>query len=122
MKLTELSIGLNSLAIFRALLQDPVVSALGDYLSSLEGGSTAEEVSKYASFVSCLYGSGKRTLAGDLESIVLHTDRLEISCGSQTDIDMKIAVINEVMKKDSTLSGVMHVEDLSKQIYVESKI
>lgn len=71
------------------------------------------------------YGLSKTVLeidVGDLESIVLHTDRLEIFCGSQTDIDMKIAVINEVMKKDSTLSGVMHVEDLSKQIYVESKI
>ena len=78
MKLTELSIGLNSLAIFRALLQDPVVSALGDYLSSLEGGSTAEAVSKYASFVSCLYSTGKRTLAGYLESIVTNDENAYI--------------------------------------------
>ena len=78
MKLTELSIGLNSLAIFRALLQDPVVSALGDYLSSLEGGSTAEAVSKYAAFVSCLYGTGKRTLAGYLESIVTNDENAYI--------------------------------------------
>ena len=78
MKLTELSIGLNSLAIFRALLQDPVVSALGGYLSSLEGGSTAEAVSKYASFVSCLYGTGKRTLAGYLESIVTNDENAYI--------------------------------------------
>ena len=78
MKLTELSIGLNSLAIFRALLQDPVVSALGGYLSSLEGGSTAEAVSKYAAFVSCLYGTGKRTLAGYLESIVTNDENAYI--------------------------------------------
>ena len=78
MKLSELSIGLNSLAIFRALLQDPVVSALGDYLSSLEGGSTAEAVSKYAAFVSCLYGTGKRTLAGYLESIVTNDENAYI--------------------------------------------
>ena len=78
MKLEELSVGLNSLAIFRALLQDPVVSALGDYLSSLEGGSTAEAVSKYASFVSCLYSTGKRTLAGYLESIVTNDENAYI--------------------------------------------
>ena len=78
MKLEELSIGLNSLAIFRALLQDPVVSALGDYLSSREGGSTAEAVGKYAAFVSCLYGTGKRTLAGYLESIVTNDENAYI--------------------------------------------
>ena len=78
MKLEELSLGLNSLAIFRALLQDPVVSALGDYLSSREGGSTAEAVGKYAAFVSCLYGTGKRTLAGYLESIVTNDENAYI--------------------------------------------
>ena len=63
MKLKELQIRLNSLAIIRALLSDPVVSALLDYLDS-RCGSTAEAVSKYASFVSALYGTEKRTLAG----------------------------------------------------------
>ena len=69
MKLTELQIRLNSLAIFRALLSDPVVSALLDYLDS-RSGSTAEAVSKYASFVSALYGTEKRTLAGYIQHIV----------------------------------------------------
>lgn len=69
MKLKELQIRLNSLAIFRALLRDPVVSALVDYLSSRESG-TAEAVSKYASFVSSLYGTEKRTLAGYIQHIV----------------------------------------------------
>ena len=69
MKLKELQIRLNSLAIFRALLRDPVVSALVDYLSSRES-ATAEAVSKYASFVSSLYGTEKRTLAGYIQHIV----------------------------------------------------
>ena len=69
MKLKELQIRLNSLAIFRALLSDPVVSALLDYLDS-RSGSTAEAVSKYASFVSALYGTEKRTLAGYIQHIV----------------------------------------------------
>ena len=69
MKLTELQIRLNSLAIFRALLSDPVVSALVDYLNSRES-ATAEAVSKYAAFVSALYGTEKRTLAGYIQHIV----------------------------------------------------
>ena len=69
MKLNELHIRLNSLAIFRALLSDPVVSALVDYLNSRES-ATAEAVSKYAAFVSSLYGTEKRTLAGYIQHIV----------------------------------------------------
>ena len=69
MKLQELHIRLNSLAIFRALLSDPVVSALLDYLNSRKKG-TAEAVSKYAAFVSSLYGTEKRTLAGYIQHIV----------------------------------------------------
>ncbi len=69
MKLNELRIRLNSLALFRALLRDPVVSALLSYLNSRET-TTAEAVSKYASFVSSLYGTEKRTLAGYIQHIV----------------------------------------------------
>lgn len=69
MKLNELHIRLNSLAIFRALLRDPVVSALLDYLNSREK-ATSEAVSKYAAFVSSLYGTEKRTLAGYIQHIV----------------------------------------------------
>ena len=69
MKLKELQIRLNSLAIFRALLRDPVVSALAGYLSGREG-STSEAVSQYAAFVSALYDTEKRTLAGYIQHIV----------------------------------------------------
>lgn len=69
MKLKELHIRLNSLAIFRALLSDPVVSALLSYLNVREQ-DTAVAVSKYAAFVSSLYGTEKRTLAGYIQHIV----------------------------------------------------
>ena len=70
MKLTELQIRLNSLAIFRALLSDPVVSALLEYLNSRERDSVSTAVSKYAAFVASLYGTEKRTLAGYIQHIV----------------------------------------------------
>ena len=69
-KLTDLNIRLRSLAIFRALLSDPVVSALCAYLDSLEGGSTAVSVSRYSAFVSSLYATEKRTLAGYIQHLV----------------------------------------------------
>ena len=70
MSLTTLNIQLKSLAIFRSLLEDPVVSALGTYLDSLERQDTAASVSRYAAFVSSLYQSGNRTLAGYIQHIV----------------------------------------------------
>ena len=66
-ELTALSIRLRSLAIFRSLLSDPVLTSLCDCLGS---GTTAEGVGNYAEFVSRLYGSGKRTLAGYIQHIV----------------------------------------------------
>ena len=70
MSLTTLNIALQSLAIFRALLDDPVVASLSAYLESLEQASLSASVSKYAAFVSSLYDSGNRTLAGYIQHIV----------------------------------------------------
>ena len=69
-QLTTLNIRLQSLAIFRSLLADPVMASLCSYLESLEGGSTAASVSKYSAFVSSLYATEKRTLAGYIQHLV----------------------------------------------------
>ena len=66
----SLNIRLQSLSIFRALLEDPVVESLCAYLESLEHNHVAQSVSRYAAFVSRLYGTEKRTLAGYVQSIV----------------------------------------------------
>lgn len=59
----HLSIELNALAIFRSLLSDPVVKALRAYLE-------APTVAGYGDFVSALYETDKRTLAGYIQHIV----------------------------------------------------
>ena len=59
----HLATELNALAIFRSLLSDPVVKALREYLE-------APTVSGYGDFVSTLYASDKRTLAGYIQHIV----------------------------------------------------
>ena len=66
----NLNIRLRSLAVFRALLGDSVIAALREYLDSLDADNTADSVSKYAAFVSSLYATEKRTLAGYVQSIV----------------------------------------------------
>ena len=66
----SLNIRLQSLSIFRALLEDPVVEALCAYLESLEQDNVTLSVSRYSAFVSRLYHTEKRTLAGYIQSIV----------------------------------------------------
>lgn len=71
------------------------------------------------------YGLGETVLeidVRDMQNIILYTKNLTIYCGSKEDIDMKIAVIHSVLEKDNSVSGSMHVEDLSKQIYIESNL
>ena len=99
MKLTELQIRLNSLAIFRALLSDSVVSALSDYLNSREG-ETVVAVSKYAAFVSSLYSTEKRTLAGYIQHIVNNDENAYIRMigqGKQPWPEMQTQVEQELL-------------------------
>lgn len=70
-----LAIRLQSLAIFRALLDDPVVWALRSFLEQTD---TAKAVSAYGNFVAALYRTEKRTLAGYIESIVWHDENAYI--------------------------------------------
>lgn len=65
----DLSIRLHSLAVFRALLEDPVIGALRDYLDAKQG-QTVEAVSCYAAFVSKLFATGTPALAHYVRSIV----------------------------------------------------
>lgn len=70
LELAELNIRLQSLAIFRELLSDPVVGSLNRYLSGLKTAQVSEAVSGYAEFVSRLYASGAKSLASYIQSIV----------------------------------------------------
>ena len=67
--MNSLNVRLQSLAVFRSLLDDPVVSALCGFLEQTD---TVKAVSAYGNFVAALYRTEKRTLAGYIESIVWH--------------------------------------------------
>ncbi len=68
--LTRLNTRLRAVAVFRALLKDPVVSALIRYFDTLEGDSTTEAVCAYSEFVSSLYATDCATLSEYIRSIV----------------------------------------------------
>lgn len=67
--LSQLQIRLHSLAIFRNLLNDPVMESLLVYLESLQIGSLSHAVSCYGQFVSRLYAAGSTTLARYVEQL-----------------------------------------------------
>ena len=69
-ELFRLNIGLQSLAIFRNLLKDPVIAALREFLEDLETGETARSVSRYAGFVSAFYAAGTPAFSRYVERIV----------------------------------------------------
>ena len=69
-ELRQLNLRLQSLAIFRSLLEDPVIAALSKYLSIHETEDISSSVSAYSAFVAQLYRTEKRTLAGYIQSIV----------------------------------------------------
>ena len=79
-ELSTLNIRLQSLAIFRNLLHDPVMAALREYLGSLDSDSTAGSVAKYAEFVSRLYDAGSSTLAQYVQQIVGDNENTYIRC------------------------------------------
>ena len=115
MKMTDISslnIRLRSLTLFRELLEDPVVAALGDYLACGDASPVAEAVSKYAAFVSRLYGSGSASLAkyvqriaGDSENAYIRlvgrgkTPSAEMAAALEAELDILQAVADLTPEK-----------------------
>ena len=56
-----------------------------------------------------------------LDDIVLYTEDMDIHCGSMKDMEQKVNVIAAVLAKPDLPKGVLHIEDLDQQIYIEPK-
>lgn len=103
--LSDLNIRLSSLAVFRSLLRDPVIAALKAYLDARETGPLWDEVSRYGAFVSALYSTGKRTLAGYVQHIVTNDENayirmigrgLQAEDALEENVRQELAVFQEV--------------------------
>lgn len=77
-ELAGLRLRLNSLAVFRALLADPVISALGDYLDRADSSDTGSAVSRYGQFVSRLYEAEAPSLARHVQAVVNDNENVYI--------------------------------------------
>lgn len=77
--LKTLGLRLRSLTLFRELLGDPIINALGKCLDILESGENSEKISKYCDFVSLLYEKGGnlskylRQAVRDSENVYIRT-------------------------------------------------
>ncbi len=54
-----------------------------------------------------------------LDDIVLQTDKMEIRVGTITDVERKISVVAGVLDMKDIPSGVIHIEDMNSQIFIE---
>lgn len=54
----------------------------------------------------------------NMDDIILYTDHFVIHCGDMTDIDQKINIIEQIVNTEGVPDGVIHMEDLSKQVYL----
>lgn len=57
-----------------------------------------------------------------LADVILVTDKLEIHLGTMEDVDQKINIVSGVLAEPSVPEGILHLEDISGQIYIEPKL
>lgn len=114
--LKTLGLRLRSLTLFRELLGDPIINALGKCLDTLESGENSEKISKYCDFVSLLYEKGGnlskylREVARDSENVYIRT----VGKGEKPAEFLEKALSAElcVLEEISTLSS----SELSREI------
>lgn len=69
---------LSSLAVFRSVLSDGVISALLEYISSLNDEPLDLRISRYAEFVSKLYSENGGDLSAHIESVVYNSENVYV--------------------------------------------
>lgn len=78
MHLSELYCRIQSLAVFRELLNDPAIESLYHYLQHALSGETVKAVSSYGEFISRLYASGTASLAAHIQDLVSNNENTYI--------------------------------------------
>lgn len=78
--LFNLSVRLRSLSVFRALLGDPVIKALTEYLDCVDNAPVSKAVSAYSEFAARLYEAHTVNLSSYVQSIVTDDENVYIRC------------------------------------------
>ncbi len=56
-----------------------------------------------------------------LDDIVLYTDDMDIHCGDMDDMEQKVNAIAALLAEKDLPKGILHIEDLDQQVYIEPK-
>lgn len=78
MNMNDALICLRSLAVFRSVLKDPVISALSRYLETLLKNDSEASVDAYCEFVSELYKTRRDSLAEYIRNVVFDDENVYI--------------------------------------------
>ena len=114
--LIALKTRLNSLAIFRELLSDPIVKSLYNYLDALDRASDTA-LSDYCEFVSQLYKYGYGCLDTYLQNIVFNNENVYVKliCEGEKPRNFMIEALNKELALFNELSDLMS-DELTKPL------
>ena len=115
-RLTALGQQLHTLTVFRALLDDPVLSSLRSYLEGCAAEPPVVSADRYCAFVSALIGSFNPNLSGYVQSIVNDDENVYIRAVSRN-----LPVSDSLLKSvGCELSLLQQVADLTPADLTES--
>lgn len=117
----KLYISLRSLAVFRALLNDPVVSALCDYLIARGTGNEAECINRYCEMTARLYANSTDDFSEYLAQIVYNDENAFIKAAGgggecPSEISAAAAAELEILQRIASLSSGELLENLNLSI------
>lgn len=116
MSMYDAYICLRSLAVFRSVLNDPVIAALSRYLETLLNNDNEASVNAYCEFVSELYKTRRDSLSEHIRSIVFDDENVYIRTvgagGNPSEL-----LENEVK---SELNKLQYVADLTSDSLTET--
>ena len=58
----------------------------------------------------------------DLSDIRLYTTLLDVRCGEEEDMDLKVQALAKIIAKEPETAGILHLEDMEGKIYLEKPI
>ncbi|MBQ7064009.1 MAG: FtsQ-type POTRA domain-containing protein [Firmicutes bacterium] len=68
------------------------------------------------------YGLSERVVRIDLtdfSDVRLYTEKLDIRFGEDDDVDRKIQALERILEHDPAIAGILHIEDVDGQVYLE---
>lgn len=69
-----------------------------------------------------LSGNIVRVDLTDLSDIRLYTQRLDVRCGGEDELDVKVQALSRILQETPQAEGILHLEDMEERIYLEKPV